>query len=152
MQTSKLITQYNNYLINFNKTGEHPHPSKLLALLLLPEKDNYLPWKVENDKFYHYYKKEIDEKIEKIINDFQITKEEMIYYVKEIRNVNKEAEKFEPNQIWLAFIYGIDALHWGILYHYYLSPEKNYEEYFRYWEEEQIYDINLQKKLKRQNY
>ena len=37
MENSVLTEIYNNYLEEFRKSGYHPHPANLLAMLLFPE-------------------------------------------------------------------------------------------------------------------
>ena len=74
MKLIRLQEQYNNYKKEFYKTAKHPHPSELLALLLLPEKDNFQPVSGNSREFYEYYEEKIKEKIDQVIVDFNITK------------------------------------------------------------------------------
>ena len=151
MRNKDLKGMYRSYLIRFYQTGEHPHPSKLLALILLPEKDNYKPLKVCECEFYQYYKSEIDEKIEKVIHDFKINKEEIIRYIEE--TVCYKEEQYEFQKIWFVFCEGFGAMHWGIIYRPSESPEQIYKEYSGYFGKnlEKPLTRKKKKKLKKQN-
>lgn len=62
MNLISLDEQYKNYLNDFKSKGMSPHPSELLALLLLPDKDKFLSLTGNVDDFYNYYKAEIEKK------------------------------------------------------------------------------------------
>ena len=132
MKTDNLNKQYEEHLKEFNKTGNHPHPSELLALLLLPEKDKYRPIG-SNGEFYQYYKKQINEKIEQIVADFNLTKEEIINYI-EKTGIAYDEDNYQIHKIWFVFCYGFVALQWGIMYHPDWSPENIHKAYSVYWE------------------
>lgn len=119
---------YNLKLETYKKTGIKEHPSKLLALLLLPEMDKYEPLNCAEGLFYRTYKKEIDEKINKVENDFNITKEEIISYIEEI--FVSEEKHYNDDKIWFVFSEGFGALHWGLMYGKNNTPEQTYIEYF----------------------
>lgn len=118
---------YNNYVTRFQTTGEKTYPDRLLALLLLPEKNNFEPLKVEEGKFYQRYQEEIDAKIEQVINDFHISKEDMIGYI-EAKDIFYEEDNYEHNKIWIVFAEGFGLMHWSIMYHPELTPEQVYQE------------------------
>ena len=48
---------YNEYLEKYQKKGSIPYPDRLLALLLLQEKDKHEPLKVCEGEFYNFYQK-----------------------------------------------------------------------------------------------
>lgn len=120
---------YDEYKEKYNKTGEKPYPDKLLALLLLKEKDKYNPGHLVNGEFYNLYKKEIDAKIEQVINDFEITKEEIIGYIEQ-KGILYREERYEHDKIWFIFVNGfavvIGTQRWDPSY----TPEKAYEKAF----------------------
>ena len=120
---------YDNYLIDYQITGQRPHPSILLALLLLPEKDNYKPLKVCEGEFYQYYKQEIDNHIHKVIQDFEITKNDIINYIEEA-GIFYEEKNYEYDKIWFVFCEGFGAMHWARMYHPSYTPEQVYQYWF----------------------
>ena len=79
----KLQDTYNEYLEKHNQTGEKPYPDKLLALLLLQEKEKYDSENLVNWKFYQKYQSQIDEKINQVIDDFHLTKEDITKIIEE---------------------------------------------------------------------
>lgn len=97
---------YDEYLEKYKITGIKPYPDKLLALLLLQEKDKYEAGDLVNGEFYKLYKKEIDEKIEQVINDFEITKEEIINYIEQ-KDICYNEDRYEHDKIWFVFAEGI---------------------------------------------
>ena len=82
MKLIKLQTLYNRYLEQYKstKSRNHPHPSELLALLLLQDKDEYSVDKIPIGSFYKVYKTPIDAKIAKVISDFELTEDEIKSY------------------------------------------------------------------------
>lgn len=118
---------YKEKLKDYKETGKREQPDKLLAMLLLPERDYYEPLMVAEGVFYQSYQKEIDEKIDKVIQDFDITTNEIVQMV-ESKGVL--CENFEHNKIWFVFAKGFGAMHWGLMYHKEMSPEEIYEECF----------------------
>lgn len=118
---------YDEYLEKHKKTGVKPYPDKLLALLLLQEKDKYNEEKLVNGKFYDKYKKEIDEKIEKVMNDFELTKDDIIHFVEE-RGLYCDEENYEYCKIWLVFAAGFTCLIGTQRYNPSQTPEKAYDE------------------------
>lgn len=118
---------YNDYLTNYKRTGIKPYPDKLLALLILPEKDNYEPLMTSEGKFYDAYKKEIDEKIEQVINDFNLTKEDIIRFIEQ-KDICYVEEDYEEDKIWFVFAEGFGAMHWSLMYHPEYTPEQVYLE------------------------
>ena len=59
--------------MNYKRTGIKPYPDKLLALLILSEKDNYEPLKKSQGEFYEKYKDRINIQIDKVEKDFNFT-------------------------------------------------------------------------------
>lgn len=117
---------YNEYLIKYKNTGIKPYPDKLLALLLLQEKDNFEPLMTSEGNFYNVYKKEINEKIEQVISDFNLTKEDIIRFIEE-KGLLYQEENYEHDKIWLVFASGFGVMHWSIMYHPSYTPEKAYD-------------------------
>lgn len=124
MEELKLAELYNQYLEHYKMTGEKEHPARLLSLLLLQEKDNYEPLMVEEGKFYSRYKKEIDIKINKVIKDFNITKEEIVAYIKQ--TIIYDEANYEKDKIWFVFAEGFGNMHWGIMYRKDATAEEIY--------------------------
>ena len=114
----------NNYIV----TGKREHPSHLLAMLLLPEKDKFEPLRVSEGNFYEYYKEQIDNKINQIMKDFQMYEEDIIEYVEE-KGVC--CDDYENDKIWFVFAEGFGVLHGEIMYRPNQTPE---EMYFRCFE------------------
>lgn len=131
MKLIRLQEQYKNYKKEFYKTAKHPHPSELLALLLLPEKDNFQPVSGNSREFYEYYEEEIKEKIDQVIVDFAITKSEIVNYIEQ--TIGNQEQDYEKNRIWSVFAHGFVALQWGIMYHPEWSPERIHNALLGYW-------------------
>lgn len=122
-----LYELYNVKLMEYKKYGVKDEPDKLLSMLLLPKKEDFEPLMVSEGKFYEKYKKKIDYMIEKVINDFDITDEEIIHHV-EKKGVL--CNNFEHDKIWFVFCEGFGLMHWSIMYHKEKTPEEIYiEEY-----------------------
>lgn len=125
MENNILTKMYNNYLEKYKETGYHPHPANLLALLLLPEKDNYEPLKVCEGVFYKSYKEKIDEKISKVIEDFNITQEEIIAFI-EAKGILTDDDTYEKDKIWFVFAPGFGIMHGEMMYR---PAETDYQIY-----------------------
>lgn len=138
MKLRTLKERYAGYLNKFNRTGKHPHPAELLSLLILPEKDKYLPITGNSGEFYEYYKDNINEKIEQVIVDFAITKNEIIEYIEKTVICNEE--KYEEYKVWFVFGNGFSVLQWGLMYHPDWSPERLHNAFSAYWGREPIPD------------
>lgn len=122
-----LKEMYQTKLSVFKKTGFKEEPANLLALLLLPERDQYEVLKIDEGNFYTKYKSKIDCKIKQVEEDFQFTIDEIIM---KIESNNIIINDYENDKIWLVFYKGFQALQWGILYHNDWTPEKIYLKYF----------------------
>lgn len=122
-----LQEKYDKYLKEHQETGLKTYPDKLLALLLLQEKDNYDPEHLTNGGFYKKYKQQIDAKIEKVINDFDLTKEDIISFIEEKGILSKE-ENYESDKIWFVFCEGFGVVISTQRYNPSWSPEQAYEE------------------------
>ena len=99
---------YNVKLMEYKKLGVKDEPYKLLSMLLLPRKAEFEPLMVSEGKFYEKYKKNIDSMIEKVIKDFDITDEEIIWHV-EKKGVL--CNNFEHDKIWYVFGEGFGLMH-----------------------------------------
>lgn len=132
MNLISLDELYKQYLTNFKENGIHPHPSELLALLLLPNKDKYLSLTGNMDDFYNYYQEEIDKKIIQVMNDFDLEEEDIMEYA----NIFEERDNFDYKKS--VFANGIIVLQWGIMYHFDWSPEKIYEVFSVCWRQKNV--------------
>ena len=138
MKLIPLKELYKQYLDNFKENGIHPHPSELLALLLLPDKDRYLSLTGNSRDFYNYYKEEIDEKINQVIKDFDLEEEDIIDYI--TNGVICNEENYEEYKIWFVFANGFNVLQWGIMFHPDWSPERMHNAFSYYWGRNPISD------------
>lgn len=118
---------YNYKLALYKQEGIREELDRLLALLLLSEKDNYEPLKVAEGVFYEKYKNEIDEKIKKVETDFELTKEDIIKYIEAEGMI---VSNYEDNKIWYVFAEGFGSMHWGNMYRKDSTAEEIYSEYF----------------------
>lgn len=123
----KLEGLYNLKLLDYKINGYRDQPDKLLALLIIPEKDQYEPLQVCEGEFYEAYKDRIDKKIAKVERDFEITHDDIVAYV-EAKGLY--CEDFEHERIWQVYHEGFGSMHWAIMYHPELTPEEIYEECF----------------------
>lgn len=117
---------YNLKLYEYRETGLRDKPGKLLAMLILPEKDNYEALKVSEGEFYEKYQKEIDTKIAKVENDFNFTKDDIINFIEE----TVICDDYDRQKVWFVFCEGFGAMHWGIMYHKDSTPEDIFSQYF----------------------
>lgn len=122
-----LLDLYDLKLEEFKSTGSRDKPEKLLALLLLPDMDKYESLMVEEEKFYKEYKVQIDKKISKVEQDFEITEEDIIHYIEENGVC---CDDFEQDKIWFVFCEGFGSMHWALMYHPEMKPEEVYETWF----------------------
>lgn len=132
-----LLELYNLKLHEYKETGLKEKPSKLLAMLLLSEKDKYEPLRNSEGKFYEKYKEQINQKIKIVEQDFNLTYEDLIKYIEE----TVECNNYEEQKIWFGFAEGFGALHWGLLYQKEKTPEEIYSRYFDSDDLKKHYDI-----------
>lgn len=118
---------YNKYLEKHKQTGEKPYPDKLLALLLLQEKENYHPEHLANGAFYNKYKEQIDKKIEQVIKDFDLNKEDIITFI-EKKGILYREETYEHDKIWFVFCEGFASVIGTQQWRPSLSPEQAYND------------------------
>lgn len=118
---------YNYKLKEYREHGIKENPAKLLAMLLLPQKDLFEPLMVAEGKFYEAYKEQIDKEIQKVETDFEFTREELIQLIEKKGIL---CNNFEEDKIWFLFAEGFGAMHWGIMYHKEKNPEEIFQEYF----------------------
>lgn len=142
----KLEDLYEQYKQTFNRTAIHPHPAELLSLLLLTEKDKYPAITGVSGDFYEYYQEEITEKIDQVIVDFAITKEEIIDYIEQT-GIYYEEEKYEHYKIWLVFNEGFGVVQWGNMYHLDATPEKLHNDWSYYWKRKPLPDYLFEKQI-----
>lgn len=115
---------YDYKLKEYREHGIKENPAKLLAMLLLPQKDSFEPLMIAEGEFYKVYKERIDKEIQKIEIDFEFTKEELIQLIEE---KGVFSTNFEEDKIWFLFCEGFGG---GIMYHKEKTPEELYQEYF----------------------
>lgn len=137
MKEVNLTDLYNSYVEIFKITGRKPYPDRLLALLLLPEKDKYLPLRVTEGKFYQYYQKEIDAKIKQVEKDFNITKEDIIGYIEE-KGICYKEEDYEQDKIWFVYAEGFGVMHGSLMYEPAQTPEEAYQTNLGCFQEEKF--------------
>jgi len=117
-----LLELYNLKLNEFKETGLKERPWKLLAMLLLSEKDKYEPIINSNIELY----KEVNKKIAKIEKDFNLTNEDYDKFVGYIEDIDDIREQ----NILDIFNAGIYALKYGISHMKENTAEEIYSEYF----------------------
>lgn len=108
-----LLEMYENALEEFKKSGYHPHPANLLSMLLLAEKDKFEILRVCEGVFYRKYQSEIDSKISKVIEDFEISKQEIEAFI-EAKGIL--VSDFESDKIWFVFADGFGIMHGEMMY------------------------------------
>lgn len=118
---------YNLKLYEYVETGLRDKPEKLLAMLLLPEKDCYKAMKKSEGEFYKKYRHKIDKKIAKVDKDFNFTKSDIINLIEEKGFL---CDDYDNDKIWLVYAEGFGALHWGRMYRKNASPEEIFLECF----------------------
>lgn len=132
-----LLELYNLKLNEYKKTGVRERPWKLLAMLLLSEKDKFEPLRTSQGEFYKRYKEEIDKKISRVEKDFNFTHEDMVEYIEKM----VVCDNFEEQKIWFVFEEGIGVLEWGLMYMKDKSAEEIYSEYYDTDDLKKDYDI-----------
>lgn len=132
-----LTELYNLKLNEYRETGVRERPWKLLAMLLLSEKDNYEPLRNSQGEFYKKYKDSIDEKIKKVERDFNFVYEDIVKFIE----TTVDCDNYEEQRIWFVFAEGFGALNWGLLYHEDKTGEEIYSKYFDSDDLKKQYDI-----------
>ena len=132
-----LIELYNLKLNEYKETGVRERPWKLLAMLLLSEKDKYEPLRNAQGEFYKKYKTQIDEKIKKVERDFNFVYDDIVKYIEE----TVVCDNYEEQRIWFVFAEGFGALNWGLLYQQEKTSEEIYSQYFDNDDLKKYYDI-----------
>ena len=84
-----------------------------------------MPLRVSNGEFYKVYKAEIDDKINQVIRDFAISKNDIINYI-ESRGIYYNEDNYEHDKVWHVFAPAIECLHGAIMYKPHLSKEEIY--------------------------
>lgn len=124
---------YQQCLLDFEATGKRQHPSHLLAMTLLPKKDEFKPC-VNTGKFYETYESTIHDSITKIMTDFQLKESDLIQYAND--------DIFSHDSLlWSVFFDGLWAIQEGIVKYKERTPEQIYCTFFNppYLEEEHGY-------------
>ena len=116
-ENSILLEMYENYLLYFKKSGYHPHPANLLAMLILPEKEKYEPLRVK---------------------DFNISDEEIKLFI-ETRDIITDSESFEHDLIWFVFSHGFGIMHGEMMYR---PNQTDYEMYSAMDNKSKLYKMN----------
>ena len=145
MKYKDLTELYNYYLIKFKENGIHPHPSQLLALLLLEDKDRYFPMQVPTIEFYSVYKEDINKKINKIITDFNLSKEKLDNYLEESGKYFF-GDTYEDNIIWIIFFKGVNVMHKSIINNPNYNSIQLYNKNLKYWKQPILKSKFLKKK------
>lgn len=118
-----LLEIYENALKEFKESAYHPHPANLLAMLLLAEKDKFEPLRCCEGVFYKKYKHIINDKIDKVISDFNMSNEEIEAFI-EVNGAS--TGDFEFDKIWYVFAEGFGVMHGEMMYRPY---ETDYQMY-----------------------
>ncbi len=121
---------YNLYKKHYTETGKREHPERLLALLLLSEKQKFsiMPNSTEG-KFYESHRKIIDGAIQQVETDFEFTKKEYAKLITEQLGGFEESN-YEEDKIWFCYSEGFGCVHWGIMYHKSEDETTIYRNYF----------------------
>ena len=104
---------YERYKEEFNRTGWHPHPRKLLALLLLERKNEMMTNLSHSRFFYNEYENIIRSCIDKVIVDFAITEAELIKLTAEFSDDDYIDDLINGDQMYdkdWVFYYGYDIV------------------------------------------
>jgi hypothetical protein len=118
---------YDLKLMDYKLNGKKEKPDKLLAMLLLQEKDKYEPLMISEGEFYQHYKDEIDKKIVQVEKDFDLDEKEIIKLIEE---KGFFCDDYVHDKIWFVFCEGFGAMYWGLMYKKENTPEEIYAEYF----------------------
>lgn len=128
---------YNLKLYEYKEFGIKERPWKLLAMLLLSEKNKYEPLKNAQGEFYKKYKNEIDKQINKVERDFDFTHEEIVEYIEK----TVDCDNYEEQKIWFVFEDGFGILNWGLMYKEDKTAEEIYSEYYNNDDLKRYYDV-----------
>ena len=145
MKHKNLTELYNYYLIKFKENGTHPHPSQLLAILLLEDKDKYFPMQVPTIEFNRVYKEDINRKINKIITDFNLSNEKLDNYLEESGKYFF-GDTYEDNIIWIVFFKGVNVMHKAIIDNPNYNSIQLYNKNLKYWKQPILKSKILKKK------
>ena len=131
----KLIDVYNAYKEEFKKTGSHPHPAELLALLMLSDKEKYC---ISKFNFYLENKRNINMKIDKVIEDFNISKEEIIDMLSNGNDavadvIRSDYTLYKTLKYEIVFYVGYKIVEWGNKYFESATPEEVYSNFKYYY-------------------
>lgn len=132
-----LLELYKLKLDEYKNTGLRERPWKLLAMLLLSEKDKFNPLENSQGEFYKKYKTQIDIQIDKVERDFNFTFEDIVEYIEK----TVVCDNFEEQRIWFVFADGFEALNWGLRYKEDKTAEEIYAEYYDNDDLKKYYDI-----------
>ena len=136
-----LLELYNLKLNEYKKTGLREKPWKLLAMLLLSEKDKFEPLRETRGDFYKKYKEQIDEKIKKVERDFNFVYQDIVDYIERTH----VCDDYEKQRIWYVFEDGFGVLNWALLYRKEKTGEEIYAEYYK--SDDLIRSYNIEERL-----
>ena len=133
MKLISLQEKYKFYKKIFEKTGKHPELDELLTLLLLPEKDKFEPVSIMIKEFYKHHKEQINQKIEQVMTDFNVTDAEILAST-EIYAYKPNGEvDLEETKLWYVFADGIGTVQWATIHRPDWTPERIYNSFSTYW-------------------
>ena len=135
-----LLELYKLKQYEYKETRVREKPWKLLAMLLLSEKDQYEPLIGTQGEFYKKYKEKIKKQMKKVEKDFDFTREDIIEYIEKTTN----CDNYAVQRIWYVYANGFAALNWGLQYKKENTPEEIYSEYYHSDDLKKHYDIEQQ--------
>ena len=135
-----LLELYNLKLYEYKESGIRERPHKLLAMLLLSEKDKYelVDYSTPRGGFYEKYKEEIDKKIAKVERDFELTHEDIVRYIEE----KQELYNYEHQRLWNVYREGFIVVSTCLIYGKGKTAEEIYSEYIDADDLKKYHDTN----------
>ena len=112
---------------NYMEKSEKNEYVNLLAILLLMNRDKFMPLPISSQKFYEFYRKEIQDYISFLEKDFNITDLDMMCY---LLNKGIYVEDLEEDKIEYCYAEAVEVLHWAVMYVKNLTAEEIYTTYF----------------------
>lgn len=129
---------YTKKLTDYKQTNNVDSYSKLLSILLLNEINRFNNPRCSSQAFYTRYKNVINEKINKIEQDFNITDEDYLKYFNsigvEVRDINKAKIKYIYEE-------SIIVLQWAMIF----CNDSTPEDAFEFCYDEEVKNMNLRR-------